>query len=83
MDSSANSCSITLAENNAKNLKECSTTVLKDCINSYASLMSDNVDDREPLAKRQQLSDPEIEGLIMGAELSDRHINLAQKILRE
>ena len=45
--------------------------------------MSDNVDDHEPLAKRQRLSDPEIEGLIMGAELSDRHINLAQKILRE
>ena len=45
--------------------------------------MSDNVDDHEPLAKRQRLSDPEIEELIMGAELSDRHINLAQKILKE
>ena len=45
--------------------------------------MSDNVDDHEPLAKRQRLSDPEIEELIMSAELSDRHINLAQKILKE
>ena len=83
LDSSANSCSTTSVENNAKNLEECSTTVLKDCTNSHASLMSDNVDDHEPLAKRQRLSDPEIEELIMGAELSDRHINLAQKILKE
>ena len=83
LDSSANSCSVTSVENNAKNLEECSTTVLKDCTNSHASLMSDNVDDHEPLAKRQRLSDPEIEELIMGAELSDRHINLAQKILKE
>ena len=52
MDSSANSCSITSVENNAKNLVECSTTVLKDCTNSHVSLMSDNVDDHEPLAKR-------------------------------
>ena len=80
LDSSANSCSVV---NNAKNLEKCSTTVLKDCTNSRASLVSDNVDDHEPLAKRQRLSDPEIEELIMGAELSDRHINLAQKILKE
>ena len=83
LDSSANSCSVTSVENNAKNVEECTTTVLKDCTNSHASLMSDNVDNHEALAKRQRLSDPEIEELIMGAELSDRHINLAQKILRE
>lgn len=45
-----NSCSV---ENNAKNLEECSATVLKDCTNSRASLVSDNVDDHEPLAKRR------------------------------
>ena len=38
--------------NNAKNLEECNNAVLKDCINSHASLMSDNVDDHEPLVKR-------------------------------
>ena len=48
LDSSANSCSVTSMENNAKNLEECSTTVLKDYTNSHASLMSDNVDDHEP-----------------------------------
>ena len=64
-------------KNNAKNLEESSTTVLKDSTNSHASLVSDNIDGHEPLAKRQRLSDPEIEELIMDAELTDRHINLA------
>ena len=53
LDFSADSSSVTSVENSAKNLEECSTTVLKDCTNSHASLMSDNVDDHEPLAKRQ------------------------------
>ena len=79
---SSNSCSV---ENNAKILEDCSTIVLKDFTNSCASLVSDNIDDHEPLTKKQLLimSDPEIEELIMGAELTDRHINLAQKILKE
>ena len=37
----------------------------------------------EPIAKKQRLSDPDIESIIMGAELSDLHINLAQRILKE
>ena len=37
----------------------------------------------EPIAKKQRLSDPDIENIIMGAELSDLHINLAQRILKE
>ena len=37
----------------------------------------------EPITKRQRLSDPDIESIIMGAELSDLHINLAQRILKE
>ena len=74
------SCSI---EKNAKNFQDSSTTVLKDSTNSYALLMSDPDDDNKPLAKKRQLSDPEIEDLIMGAELTDRPINLAQKILQE
>ena len=40
-------------ENNAKNLNECSTTILKDSTNSRASLVSVNVDDHEPVPKRQ------------------------------
>jgi len=40
-------------KNNAKNLEESSTTVLKDSTNSRASLVSDNIDGHEPLAKRQ------------------------------
>ena len=77
---SSNSCSV---ENNAKILEDCSTIVLKDSTNSCASLVSDNIDDHEPFTKKQRLSDPEIEELIMGAELTDRHINLAQKILKK
>ena len=79
LDSSANLCSMTMAENSEK----CNTTVLKDCTNICVSLVSDSIGDHEPSAKRQWLSDPEIEELIMGAELSDRHISLAQKILKE
>ena len=45
--------------------------------------MSDQDDDNKPLAKKRWLSDPEIEDLIMGAELMDRPINLVQKILQE
>ena len=37
----------------------------------------------EPIAKKQRLSDPDIEGIIMSAELSDLHINLAQRIIKE
>jgi len=76
LDSSANSCSMTMAENS-------DTTVLKDYNNSLVSLVSDNVGDHELSAKRQRLSDPEIKELIMGAELSDRRINLTQKILKK
>ena len=74
------SCSI---EKNAKNFQDSSTTVLKDSTNSYALLVSDQDDDNKPLAKKQRLSDPEIEDLIMGAELMDRPKKLAQKILQE
>ena len=35
----------------------------------------------EPRAKKHRLSDPDIENIIMGDELSDLHINLAQRIL--
>ena len=37
----------------------------------------------EPITKKQRLSDPDIESIIMGTELSDLHINLAQRILKE
>ena len=37
----------------------------------------------ESIAKKQRLSDPDIEYIIMGTELSDLHINLAQRILKE
>ena len=37
----------------------------------------------EPVAKKQRLSESEIENIIMGAELSDLHINLAQLVIKE
>ena len=37
----------------------------------------------EPVAKKQRLSESEIENIIMGAELSDLHINLAQRVIKE
>ena len=36
----------------------------------------------EPITKKQCLSDPDIEIIILGTELSDLHINLAQRILK-
>ena len=36
----------------------------------------------EPITKKQHLSDPDIEIIIMGTELSSLHINLAQRILK-
>ena len=33
-------------------LRKCNTTVLKNCTNIHASLVSDNVGDHEPSAKR-------------------------------
>ena len=45
--------------------------------------MSDDDDDYKPLAKKQRLSDPEMEELMMGVELSDKYINLAQRILKQ
>ena len=44
--------------------------------------MSDD-DDCKSLAKKRRLSDPEMEELIMGVELTDKYINLAQRILKE
>ena len=37
----------------------------------------------EPRAKKHRLSDPDTENIIMGDELSDLHINLAQRIIKE
>ena len=37
----------------------------------------------EPRAKKHRLSDPDIENNIIGDELSDLHISLAQRILKE
>ena len=37
----------------------------------------------EPITKKQRLSDPDIEIIIMGTELSNLHINVAQRILKE
>ena len=39
-------------------------------------------DEFKPLAKKQKLDDSEIENIIMGVELSDIHINLAQRFLK-
>ena len=46
-----------------------------------SSLSTASID--EPSAKKQCLSDPDIENIIMGAELSDLHINLAQRVLKK
>ena len=40
-------------------------------------------DDGKPSVKRLRLSDLEIENIVMGVELSDVHINLAQRILKQ
>ena len=42
-----------------------------------------NGDDGKPSVKRLRLSDLEIENIVMGVELSDVHINLAQRILKQ
>ena len=77
------SCSNQSCSIEKKNFQDNSTTVLKDSTNSYALLVSDQDDNNKPLSKKRRLSDPEIEDLIMSAELTDRPINLAQKILQE
>ena len=67
MESCYNLCPVT-----EENLQDGTTSVLKDSTNSCASLVSDYDDDdddnHKPLAKKWQLSDPEIEELIMGAD---------------
>ena len=45
-------------------------------------LESDVDDEFKPLKKKQKLHDSEIECIIMGIELSDLHINMAQRILK-
>ena len=40
-------------------------------------------DDSKPSVKRLRLSDLEIENIVMGAELLDVYINLAQRVLKQ
>ena len=40
-------------------------------------------DDGKPSVKRLRVSDLDIENIVMGVELSDVHINLAQRILKQ
>lgn len=42
-----------------------------------------NGGDSKPLVKKQKLSDLEIENIVMGVELSDMQINLAQRVLKQ
>ena len=62
----------------------CSTNT--SCSTSAATftdvLESDIDDEFEPLQKKQKLHNSEIESIIMGVELSDLHINMAQRILK-
>ena len=39
-------------------------------------------DDGKPLAIRPRLSELEIESIVIGVELSDIHINIAQRVLK-
>ena len=40
-------------------------------------------DDGKPSAKRSRLGELEIESIVMGVELSDIHINIAQRVLKQ
>ena len=63
----------------------CSTNA--SCSTSLATLTDVLENDEEfkelqPLKKKLKLHDAEIEGIIMGVELSDLHINMAQRTLK-
>ena len=61
-----------------------SSATFTDVLESYINdvLESDISDEFKPLKKKQKLHNSEIECYIIGVELSDLHINTAQRILK-
>ena len=67
------------------NFSSCPTSASKSQHSSVTSVSFASInldDDMEQPAKKQKLGSKDVEDIIMGTELSDRHISMAQSLLK-